>query len=733
MNGIIAVPGRAREALLQSSRENKVTFLRAGPGWGKTAAAQSVLAPREARYIPVLPGAMPRFPAREALVVLDDYQNLSPRLADYMAGVLRRSPARQRLVILSRAPLPEHLARGGFDGGLCRLDGRDLALGEGELSRLAEERGLALAPGELRALSRACLGHPVLARLLLDEAALGQALDDAALERARQRLGLYLDRVLFCRLEPEAQKLLLYTALVDSFTPELAACLTRSGWSGERLCALEGAGAPIALHKGRWTLAERPLLAGWLREKAGADLGSEKVKELHALAGRWYAGQGEPEAALGCFAAAGAREDAAALLSRAAREHGDVWHIARLGRWYRRLTWDEAAGDPALLYALGLLDLLELDAEGARDRCGGLSRMAEEGRGEAGEYLARLEPLLPDGRAAPRRASRQGMLDMGWPSLLRGCRDLSELMAGGARGEIERALDGGLWELLRAEWELERDGDAAGLCLRLAALQQRLDREDARFVCSALLARALCAGGQADQAASMLARLGERTAGTGGPADRNLDALRCRVSLLRHGQYADAWLSRQGGAEDAPLLLDLFRGMTMARCRIRSGEYSAALSQLGRTLERLEGAFRPLDRMEALVLAAVCAFRAGSGEWEGCLRRALELWTRYGYTAVLSGEGAALLPLLARYQGPERGRAGWDRLLERTAAQAQRYPGYLRCPGAPLERLTPRETVVYRLLQLNKTNAEVGEILGIRPNTVKSHKRSIDAKLKAFE
>lgn len=729
MNEIIAVPGRAREALLQSSRENKVTFLRAGPGWGKTAAAQSVLAPREACYVPVRPGAMPRFPAREALVVLDDYQNLSPRLADYMAGVLRRSPARQRLVILSRAPLPEHVARGGFDGGLCRLDGRDLALGEGELSRLAEGRRLGLAREELHALSRACRGHPVLARLMLDEAALGEALDDAALERARRRLGLYLDRVLFCRLEPEAQKLLLYTALFDEFAPELAACLTQSGWSGERLCALESAGAPIALCKGRWTLTERPLLAGWLREKAGAELGRGKVEELYALAGRWYAGQGELEAALGCCAAAGAREDAVALLSRAARERGDVWHIAGLGRWYRRLTRDEAAGDPALLYSLGLLDLLELDVEGARGRCAGLSRLAEAGRGEAGEYLARLEPLLPEGRAAP----RQDMPVMGWPSLLRGCRDLSGMMAGGARREIEQELGGDMWELLRAEWELERDGDAAGLCLRLSALQQRLDQEDARFICTALLARALCAGGQAGQAASMLARLGEQTAGDGGPVERNLDALRCRVSLLRDGQYADAWLSRQGGAEDTPLLLDLFRGMTEARCRVRRGEYSTALSQLGRTLERLEGGLRPLDQMETLILAAVASFRAGSGEWEGCLRRALELWAQYGYTAVLSGEGAALLPLLARYQGPERGRAGWDRLLERTVAQAQRYPGYLRCPGAPLERLTPRETMVYRLLQMNKTNAEVGEILGIRPNTVKSHKRSIDAKLKAFE
>jgi len=729
LNEIIAVPARAREALLQSSRENKVTFLRAGPGWGKTAAVQSVLAPRQACYVPVRPGAMPRFPAREALVVLDDYQNLSPRLVDYMAGVLRRSPARQRLVILSRAPLPGHLARGGFEGGLCRLDGRDLALGEGELSRLAEERGFSLAREELRVLSRACRGHPVLARLLLDEAALGQALDDAALERARRRLGLYLDRVLFCRLEPEAQKLLLYTALFDEFTPELAACLTQSGWSGERLCALEGAGAPIESHRGRWALTGRPLLPDWLREKAGAELGCEKVKELYAMAGRWYAGRGELEAALGCCAAAGAREDAAALLSRDARERGEVWHIARLGPWYRRLTRDEAAGDPALLYSLGLLDLLELDVEGARGWCGGLSRLTEAGCGEAGEYLARLESLLPEGRAAPRR----DVTAMGWPSLLRGCRDLSEMMAGGARRETEQALGGETWELLRAEWELERDGDAAGLCLRLAALQQRLEGEDARFICAMLLARALCAGGQADQAASMLARQWERTAGDGGPEVRNLEALRCRVSLLRDGQYADEWLSRQGGAEDAPFLPDLFRGLTMARCRVRRGEYSAALSQLGRTLERLEGGFRPLDQMEALVLAAVASFRAESGEWEGCLRRALEIRARYGYTAALSGEGAALLPLLARYQGAERGRAGWDRLLERTVAQAQRYPGYLRCPGAPLARLTPREMMVYRLLQLKKTNAEVGEILGIRPNTVKSHKRSIDAKLKAFE
>lgn len=728
MNGQAMIPERVREALSQSAGENKITYLSAGPGWGKTTAAGIVLASRHPFYTSVRPEVMPRFPAREALVVLDDYHNLSPRLVDYMTGVLRRSPTRQRLVILSRAPLPAHLT--GREG-LCRLDGGDLALGETELSELARSIGLALPPQEL---ARSCRGHPVLARLVLEESARGTG--DGVLARACRRLGLYYDRTLFCRLEPEAQRLLLYTAFFDRFTPELAAALTGCAWSVERLEALESAGAPIVRVRDGWTLREPELMAGWLREKAETTLGREEVRRVYTLGGGWYAGSGQTERAVRCFEAAEDRTETAALLSRCARSHAGGWHIARLSGAFRRLSRQETAGDPALLYSLGLLDLLELDGQSVKVRREELARLAGAGSTEARTYLNLLSLLQPEGPSPAPEDLGDGTLSpdvlaMGLPSVLRGCRDLSETMS--EVNSQARQGQGPLWELLQDEWALERGGNPAELCLRLSALQQRLDRqgsEQARFVCAALTARALCAGGQAEAAWVLLSRFRAQAEGDG-PAAGSLDALLCRVDLLRGGGETERWLARQDGAEPAPFLLDLFRQMTMARCRMRRGEYSVALLLLGRMLERLEVGVRPLDRQEALVLTAVCCWRSGSEEWRGYLREALEVWTRFGCSAAMSGEGAAVLPLLVRLQGEERGR--WTPVMERVIAQAQRYPGYLPWEDAPLERLTPREKTVYRLMRMKKSVAETAEILGIRPSTVKSHKRSIEAKLKAAE
>lgn len=708
-----AVPRRAREALERSVRENKVTFLTAGAGWGKTTLAAVVLGPQRPCRVPVQPGDMPRFPARETLVVVDGFHQLSPCCAGYMRGVLRRSPPRQHLVFLSRAPMPEYLA--GY-GGICRLDGGDLALGEDEVLAMARERGLELTRQQGRRVVGACRGHPVLARLLLEES-WGAALDQAVLERARRRLGLYLDRVVYLPLAEEVQRLLLYTALLDGFTPELAVRLTGEGWSGARLAELEGAGAPISRAGGLWHAGDGPLTAGWLRDKARAELGRMRAGEVYVQAGGWYAQAGEKERAMACYQAAGAEREAAALLGCAVRERGDGWHAARLGRGCRGLS---AAEDPAQLYGLGLLDLLELDARRARARWERLRPDGDEG----GKYRQVLAALLPGGALPGGRYSRlwSEAQSSGQPTLLRGVRDLSGVMSG---RELEAALDGELRELLRAEWVLERGGMASELCLRLTALRQRLAGGYSRFVCTVLLIRALCVAGEWARARTLLAWT--RQEAEGGAAE-NLEAMSCRLRLLEGGGLEDDFAS---GLEDGPFLLTLFRRMTEVRCRVRKGDLVGAMLLLGSALARMEDGSRPLDRMEALALSAVCLYRAGSGEWEAYLRQALGVWKRYGYTAGITGEGAAMLPLLESYRGAEREEDGWGGLLEGTIERARRYPEYLKRERTPLECLTPREATVYRLLQMNKTRAQIGALLGIQPNTVKSHKRSIDAKLRA--
>ena len=70
-----------------------------------------------------------------------------------------------------------------------------------------------------------------------------------------------------------------------------------------------------------------------------------------------------------------------------------------------------------------------------------------------------------------------------------------------------------------------------------------------------------------------------------------------------------------------------------------------------------------------------------------------------------------------------------DRLTAAARKQAAQYPDFLRCRGELAEPLLPAELNVLRLLCHHKSNAEIGEILGIKLPTVKTHVGSILRKL----
>ncbi len=94
----------------------------------------------------------------------------------------------------------------------------------------------------------------------------------------------------------------------------------------------------------------------------------------------------------------------------------------------------------------------------------------------------------------------------------------------------------------------------------------------------------------------------------------------------------------------------------------------------------------------------------------------------------MSQYGAAILPLL------EKG--GWtadpaflDRLTAAARKQAAQYPDFLRFRGDLPEPLSPAEMNVLRLLCHHKSNAEIGEILGIKLPTVKTYVSAVLRKL----
>ena len=173
---LTAVPRRLGGALADPAEDFKFTVLSAEAGWGKTAVVQEVLRTRPHCCVPVRPDRTPRFSSREPLVVLDDFQNLSPRLEERMAGIFRRSPKRQRFFLLSRGPLPGFLLPCRYAGELRLFQSEDLRLDPEGIALLASERGLALPAREVLGLEAETGGYPPLVCALLDAMAAGGGL-----------------------------------------------------------------------------------------------------------------------------------------------------------------------------------------------------------------------------------------------------------------------------------------------------------------------------------------------------------------------------------------------------------------------------------------------------------------------------------------------------------------------------------------------------------------------------
>lgn len=751
-----------REAFQRGLARDKIIFLSAGPGWGKTAVVTKLLEKQNTVYVSLGRRTLPGRFSRERQVILDDVQALPPQAEGQLQNILRRSPPEQRFFLLSRGPMPDCLTPYEAAGALLRLGEAELALDMDCLNQLAQAHGLALPVHELRWLLDETGGCPPAVNLLLTALAAGQPLRRRTADAVRAKMGAYMEESALRPLPPAAQKLLLELSLFDRFDQALADLLAEGADASmelERIWRISGLIRPDGP---LWAFHDRRFLLPYLRQRLQTGP-EERLRRLHLAGGRWCAAGQDLPGALYHYQQAGSRERVLDLLIQTARQRPDAGACRALRDCAGRLGEEEILQSPDLMCAMSMLRSMTLEPEESErwyealnGYLGRMDRRDEDDKRVRGLRLY-LDLCLPhrDAAGLPKAARSADRLlrskalvlpeiDVtgGLPSVIRGRRDLSQWVprAGELCGTLcppaERVLGRGgvgLEELIQAESLLEQGGDISGWFPRLAALQPKLRAEgtpELEFVCTALLARAMCAAGRPSSAEELLLRFrGEAEQAGKRRVLSNLDAMRCRLSLLGDGRYATAWLAEQPPGEDAFLWEDSYRCLTRARCWLRDRRHHDALLLLGRLLDYFRRGSRPLDRLETLILTAVCRFCMGCGDWEAYLAQALELGERYGYVAVFAREGAALLPLLECGGHNVQNPAYRERILAGAVEQAGYYgrtPASFRAPASPL---TQKERTVLRLISQNKSNEEICGLMNIKLPTVKTHVHNLLRKL----
>jgi LuxR family maltose regulon positive regulatory protein len=242
------------------------------------------------------------------------------------------------------------------------------------------------------------------------------------------------------------------------------------------------------------------------------------------------------------------------------------------------------------------------------------------------------------------------------------------------------------------------------------------------------MARVRAAEGDLAAADALLEEAERVYVGDFSPDVRPVSAVRARV-WLRQGRVDEvfAWAGERGLAgDDALSYAREHEHVTLARALIARRSLDEASDLLDRLLRAASAGRRTGTVIEILLLQAVAAaLRDEVGAGLVPLERALTLAGPQGYLRLFVEEGAPLRSLLEAAAQRGIASAYVARLLSALAAPSDDEPA-LREPVDPLSR---RELEVLRLLGTDLRGQEIADHLVVSLNTVRTHTKSIYAKL----
>ncbi|GAB4216775.1 MAG: LuxR C-terminal-related transcriptional regulator [Roseiflexaceae bacterium] len=256
-------------------------------------------------------------------LVLDDLHTIDdPDTHQALVALIDRMPAMLRLIATGRTPPPWPLERWRNGGLLLELGATELCLTPGEVQELiARSFRVSLDEPTVAALHARTEGWAVgvqLAGISLEVAKDPAALATALRGSDRQVMDYLLDEVL-ARQPDQIQQLLLASAVVERFcTPLCAALLAASGVAIDATVALRH----VELHQlflvpldreGHW-FRYHHLFRELLLNRLRAVWSKQQIQRLYLSAGRWCAGQGLIDEAIGYLLDGNAPEEAARLV-----------------------------------------------------------------------------------------------------------------------------------------------------------------------------------------------------------------------------------------------------------------------------------------------------------------------------------------------------------------------------------------------------------------------------------
>ncbi|MDD3164610.1 MAG: LuxR C-terminal-related transcriptional regulator [Oscillospiraceae bacterium] len=752
------------QAMLQSGwMRCRIILFSAPCGYGKTTAVAALLQGRRTATYRAGEG-MPfePLPDCEALVVenLQLLQKAEEQRA--LCDWLQSNPDKH-LILVGRGVTPGWLMPFRFTGLLMTIDADALLFDRATTGRLLAQNAIEVSDAELTAIWQETTGYPLALALLCRHLASGERYGKAVADAVRRELFLHYEQAVYLRFEVPLRLLLLNLAPFEQFDVELAKLVSGESHVGELLGRLQRE-TTMLLYDGLEQCRFRPLFRSFLLWEMRQRYTVAEQNTLCSRAGLYYELREDYAHALACYSRCAEHRKVTALLIKYAEHHPGVDHFYELEEYYYALPREEVLRSPALLCGMSMVTALNLDYEQSEQWYAALQTYVSRLQRSDAEFKDAQAKLAYLDIALPQRGSK-GLIEIitsvftiltsqelqlptfsvtsSLPSILNGGKDFSEwtrrdeLLYATMRKPVETILgrDGvGIADCALCESKFEKNEEFSARLLALASRLGEIQRKgtpDIRFAAVGLLCRVQVSQGKAATALDTLQNLRDDFVETGQTRFLpNLDAMCCRIRLrLGDLDGAQIWYREKAPGSGARLrALWRYQYITSAMVQITIGEWDAALVTLAPLLEFTRYCGRTLDGLTIRLLMAICHFRQADEMWRDEFAAALDTAWDYRYIRPVAQLGAAVLPLLnaCLWKGDKD---YFSRLLTQTRAQTVFYPDFLRRKTALAEPLSPSEQQVLRLICHNRSNQEIGDILGIKLATVKTHVNHILQKL----
>ncbi len=760
----IVLTAALQEKFKTAWAQRQVILFSAPCGCGKSAAASVLLEPYTVCRWDALsepPGPAPDFTCDA--VLLDNVQTLkSPDAQRALCALIQERPE-THFVLLTRGTVPNWLMSFRYERRMQVFETQDLLLDQETSEKLLALSGISPMPAEMAAMQKNCEGYPLAFGILCHQMRGGRPYDETVDADVRRELFSHFQAAVYHRFEPAARRLLLDLAPFEPFDVEFARILSGNSRAGELLGGLQQDTSMFRyddLHRCRFHPVFRQYLL-WQQER---EYSAEEQDRLYGRAALYYELHDDYKNALDCYARSGEYQKVSGLLIKNSELHPGLAHYNEMEDYYRTLPREQVLSSPALIAGMSMLSSICMEYDASETWYQELERYAGTLKRSDAEYrsvhgwLAWLDISLPQrsvGDILTKLSSVVSLLTSKeivmpefsvtsrLPSIMNGGKDFCEWSRNDDalyrkyRVPVSFLLkrDGvALPECAVAESKFERGEEISGRMLDLMGRLEKIQKKgtpDIEFALIGLLVRLRIDQGEADRAIEHLEALRERFQRP--DCQRflpNLDALMCRIAMYQGNDEAvDTWYREKAPRDLLKLRVMLrYQYLTRAMVEIVYGKYQEALLVMAPLRPYFKAAHRVMDGIYLDLLTALCQFRSGDGGWQASLRAALDTCRDYQFIRPVSQYGAAILPLL------EKG--GWtadpaflDRLTAAARKQAAQYPDFLRFRGDLPEPLSPAEMNVLRLLCHHKSNAEIGEILGIKLPTVKTYVSNVLRKL----